>query len=125
MRISLLQSTFAVCQLGSETPLPSWASQGEFLSVTRTAEELSIVCDRDSVPHEVRAERDWRALMLAGPLDFAMVGVLAKLSTTLAAAGVSIFAISTYNTDYILIKEDDLETAISALKEAGHQIVLS
>lgn len=94
------------------------------LSVTRTPSELSIVCAAGRVPAGVTAVRDWRALVVAGPLDFSEIGVLASLTGPLAGVGVSVFALSTYDTDYLLVREAALEEAVAALHEAGHAIDL-
>ncbi len=92
------------------------------LSATRTEDELSLVCPWEAVPAGVRAEGPWRALKVAGPLDFAAVGILAALTAALAREGVSLFALSTYDTDYLLVKEPDLETARAALVRDGHRL---
>lgn len=90
--------------------------------MTRTPEELSVVCSEEHVPEGVEAERGWRAFGLEGPLDFSIVGVLASVASPLAAAGISIFAVSTYDTDYVLVKGALLETATAALRKAGHEV---
>ncbi len=110
----------AVCRLGGAHPIPGWAVQGTFFSITRTPEELSIVCPESLAPVDVRTERGWRALRVAEVIDFSVIGVLATLAVPLAEAGISVFAISTYNTDYMLVKEHDLGRAIEKLREAGH-----
>jgi hypothetical protein len=112
----------AVCRLGGADPIPGWAMQGALFSITRTAEELSVVCPEGLVPADVRAERGWRALRVAGVIEFSVTGVLAKLTAPLAAAEISVFALSTYDTDYLLIKEYDLGRAIEKLRAAGHNI---
>lgn len=94
-------------------------------SITRTTEELSIVCSEAVIPKDVICERGWRALKIVGILDFSLVGILSVVATILAKAGVSIFAVSTYNTDYILVKAKDLERALQAIKQAGYEIVMS
>ncbi len=91
-----------------------------FFSLTRTGEELSVVCAENLVPVDVQAERGWRALRVAGVIDFSVGGVLATLAVPLAEAGISVFAISTYNTDYLLVKEHDLGRAIEVLRDADH-----
>jgi hypothetical protein len=96
--------------------------QGAFFSVTRTPAELSAVCDVAALPPGVRAEAPWSMLAVRGPLDFNITGVLAGLATPLATAGISIFAVSTYDTDYVLVRSDDLDAAVLALREAGHNI---
>jgi hypothetical protein len=118
----LLPETFAVCRLPAGAALPAWAIAGSLYAVTRTAEELSIVCAQAQVPDGVTCQPGWRCLQVAGPLDFAMTGVLASLAGPLAAAGVSIFAISTYDTDYLLLPGDGLAQAVTALRSAGHTV---
>jgi hypothetical protein len=124
-RLTLLKSTFAVCRLGADDAIPAWALSGAgFASVTRTAEELSIACEQQLVPPEhERVERGWRALKLEGPIPFEQTGVLCSLISPLADAGVEIFAISTFDTDYVLVKTAKLERAIESLRAAGHTIV--
>lgn len=117
----VLGGTFAVCRLGKSAAVPAWAA-GDFLSVTRTAEELSVVCPEAAVPEGVRCERGWRCLRVAGTVPFSAVGVLASLAGPLAAAGVSLFAVSTFDTDYLLVKDDDMERAVGALRGAGHVV---
>ncbi len=121
LTLSVLPETLAVCRLGPDDPLPPWARAGELWAVTRTASELSIVCRDASVPAAVTANRGWRAIAVDGTLDFALTGVLAALASPLAAAGVSIFALSTYDTDYVLVKQDTLDGAVAALAAAGHR----
>jgi hypothetical protein len=95
---------------------------GDFFSVTRTDEELSIVCAQEHVPEHTQAERNWIGLKVLGPLDFALTGILANLATALAEAGISIFAVSTYDTDYLFIKRTDLVRAEVALTAVGHHV---
>ncbi len=122
LTITVLTRRFAICRLNREAEVPDWAESGGFVSVTRTPEELSVVCPQDGVPAETTCERDWRCLRVEGPLDLSLVGVLASLAAVLADAGVSIFAVSTYETDYLLVRHTDLEAAVEALREAGHSI---
>ncbi len=112
----LLEPSFAVCRLSACEAVPDWAQRGTFSSVTRTPLELSIVCEAGNVPAEIEAETGWRCLMVEGPLAFTEVGILASLTRPLATAGVSVFAISTFDTDYLLVKEASLERAISILR---------
>jgi len=121
MRLQLLPGNLAVCRLGPRDPIPAWAA-GDFFSITRTAEEFSIVCDSRAVPDGVRAETGWRALKVEGPLDFALTGILVSIASPLAATGISIFALSTFDTDYILVKNDKLDSAIDVLRVAGHEV---
>jgi hypothetical protein len=120
--LALLPGRFAVCRLAAETPVPSWVMQGAFFSVTRTADELSVVCDEEFAPPDVQVERGWAALRVVGVLEFGLTGVLAGLVAPLAAAGVSVLAIATYDTDYLLVQEAVLVKAVSALKEHGYAI---
>jgi hypothetical protein len=123
MTLIVLPDTFAICRLGSEAPIPTWATAGGFFSISRAADELSVVCRQADVPHGVHAERGWRCLRVAGTIPFSVVGILASLTAPLAAAGVSVFAISTFNTDYLLIKEGDFDRAAAALQQAGHSVM--
>jgi hypothetical protein len=118
-----LPGNFGVCRLPPDDPLPAWATGGLFLSVTRTADELSIVCREESIPEYVRCERGWRCLRVSGTLDFSLIGVLASLVGPLADASLSVFVVSTFDTDYVLVKEQDLRRAIDVLRRHGHSIV--
>ncbi|MEW6126179.1 MAG: ACT domain-containing protein [Acidobacteriota bacterium] len=122
LTLSLLPETLAVCRLSQEENIPGWATKGEFYSVTRTADELSIVCDAANIPPEVQREENWRCLKIAGTLDFSMIGILSSLTTSLAEAEISIFAISTFDTDYLLVKSDKLKKAIAVLSSTGHRV---
>jgi hypothetical protein len=121
LTLSLLPDNFSICRLGPEVDIPPWALAGDFFSITRTKEELSLVCSQEIVPNGIQCEQGWRCIMVRGPLDFSVTGILASLTTSLAEAGISIFAISTFDTDYLLVKADNLQRAILKLKEAGHQ----
>jgi hypothetical protein len=120
--LRLLERRLAVCRLDADAAVPAWA-RGELLSITRTRAELSVVCEEDALPADgPPAERGWRALEVEGPLDFDLIGILASLTGPLAAADVPVFALSTYDTDYLLVLERDLERALSALERAGHEL---
>jgi uncharacterized protein len=123
LALSILPETFAVCRLEPDAAIPAWATRGSFFSVTRTPEEVSIVCLQDQAPDDILAEKGWRGLKIEGPLDFRFTGVLASLARPLAEAGISIFALATYDTDYLLIKAHDLARAVLALTEEGHQML--
>jgi NAD+ diphosphatase len=113
---SPIPGLFAVARLAADEPVPGWVpADGGLVAVTRTGDELSIVCAQEAVPGEVRAERGYAALKVAGPLDPGLVGILARLTTALAAAGIPVFAVSTYDTDYLLVREHDLSRARAAL----------
>lgn len=122
LTIRVLPGTLAVCRLAPQAPVPDWAQRGSLWALVRTGEELSVVCSQEHVPAEIQAQAGWRALKVAGPLDFALVGVLAGLTRPLAEAGVSVFAISTFDTDYLLVKDDRLEHAVQALLAAGFEV---
>jgi ribosomal protein S18 acetylase RimI-like enzyme len=122
LHLRALAERLAVCRLDPASEVPAWATRAGFFSVTRTPDELSVVCHETSVPPGVRSEVGWRALCVEGPLDFSMVGVLASLTAPLAEAEISIFAISTHDTDYVLVKEESLEAAVAALREFGHGV---
>ncbi|HZY42181.1 MAG TPA: ACT domain-containing protein, partial [Anaerolineae bacterium] len=108
LTLSILSETLAICRLDRETIIPAWAA-GEFVSITRTSDELSIVCDECNVPPGVKADRGWRALKVDGPLDLALTGVLVSIVQPLAEAKINIFAISTFDTDYVLVKAEKLD----------------
>ena len=118
----------AVCRFASDVRVPAWSLQGGFFCVVRTRDELSIVCSEDvcredRMPDGALAERGWVALKLEGPFPFSMTGVLASFLQPLAEARIPIFAISTFDTDYVLIKRENLEQAVAALGTAGHEKV--
>jgi hypothetical protein len=122
MKLVVLEGELGVARLAASEPTPAWATRGHVTSVTRTSEELSVVCAAADIPENVRAERGWRALRVAGRLDFALTGVLVSIAGPLAAAGVSIFAVSTYDTDYVLVRAHSLEAAVKCLTAAGHEV---
>lgn len=123
MQLEVLPGKFAVCRLSADAEFPHPQAHVVLWSLTRSASELSLVCSDAGVPETCLAvERDWRALVVVGPLDFSLVGILASLAGTLAEADISLFAISTFDTDYLLVKARTLEKAISALEEAGNSV---
>jgi hypothetical protein len=124
LEIQALSETFAVCRLDPKDEIPDWVLQGAFFSITRTADELSIVCRETDVPTNVKCESGWRGLKVRGPLDFSLTGILASLATPLAEAGVSIFAVSTFDTDYVLVKEINFTRAVNILSSAGHKVTV-
>ena len=121
LKFKLLGHGLAVCRLAADASVPAWALDGDFFCVVRTDDELAIVCVEDSVPDGCRAEKGWTAFKLEGPFPFSMTGVLAAFLDPLAQAKIPIFAISTFDTDYVLIKHEDRDRAIRALEGAGHQ----
>jgi len=120
--LSLLHGLWAVCRLHPESAVPAWSEGGLFFSATRTAEELSIVCEEAAVPQGVKAEKGWAVLKLHGPIPSDATGVLSSLAAPLAEAGISIFALSTFDTDYLLVKADRFGDAAAALKKAGIEV---
>jgi uncharacterized protein len=120
--LHVLPETLAVCRLPADAPIPAWATAESFFSITRTADELSIVCSQQFVPTGMEASHGWRALKLHGPFDFEQVGILLRVAEPLAAAGISILPIATYETDYVLVQEERLETAVAILQQAGHVV---
>ena len=120
-QLILISGKFAVCRLEAEAPHPDWA-QGDFVSATRTPEELTVVCRQQFVPDGVECEMEWRCMRVAGTLDFSMIGVIAPISATLATADVSIFVISTFGTDFVFLKNRDLDRATEALGTAGFMV---
>jgi hypothetical protein len=123
MELAVEDGLLAICRLPARSPTPDWASRAQrFLTISRTADELSITADAEVVPPDAPCARGFRALRVDGPLAFDLVGVLASIAAPLAAAGVSIFNISTYDTDYILVKTGDLARAVAALERAGHRV---
>jgi uncharacterized protein len=122
LSLSLLPHKYAVCQFHPDKHIPYWALLGDFVSLTRTPEELSIVCQQENVPDDIEAERGWCCVQVQGAFDFSIAGVHASLAIPLAQADISVLAIATYATDYLLIKEDDVERALLVLEQAGHSI---
>lgn len=120
LRLSILPQRLAVCRLDANTPTPSWP-RGSFTSVTRTPDELSIICDDDAVPADMKAERGWRAIKVEGPIPFEMTGVAAALIAPLAEARISVFLLATFDTDYLLLKEEVFGRALELLRAAGHE----
>ena len=123
LTLSVLGDSYAICKLSPGERVPDRVESGEFWSVTKTREELSIVCAEADIPEAVRSDKGWRCLKVHGPLDFSLTGVLVSLALPLAEAGVSVFVISTYDTDYLLVKEERLDLALAVLAESGHGVL--
>ena len=123
LTLILFPQRMAVSKMEPGSKIPDWVEDNHFLSLTYTQDEMSIVCEEKSMPDELLAERGWRLLQVQGPLEFSMVGVLANICTTLAKAGVSAFVVSTFETDYILVKEDVMLQATNALVNSGYQVM--
>jgi len=122
LTITVHPELYAICRLEPEAEVPQWASGQGFLTISRTKTELSIVCEEARVPAEVHAERARRLMQVAGTLAFSLTGILAAIAVPLAEAQISIFGVSTYDTDYVLVKDPDMQHAISVLETAGHAI---
>lgn len=122
MDLRVLPERLAVCRLPVDAPWPAPPADATFYSVTRTDAELSVLCIEDAAPAGAEVEPDWRVIEVAGPLDFDMVGVMASLTQPLADVGVSVFVVSTYDTDYVLVHAAALERAVEALRSQGHTV---
>lgn len=122
LTLSILPETLVICQMDKDARIPDWLLASTFYSITKTAEELSVVCPQTNVPEGIKKDEGWRCLKVEGPLDFSAAGILASLTMPLAKEGISVFAVSTYNTDYLLVKEQHLGKAVQILAQNGHQI---
>ncbi|MEP6906415.1 MAG: ACT domain-containing protein [Pseudoxanthomonas sp.] len=114
-----IPGTYAICRFAAGTPMPHWFHPGGFSSASWSDNELSIVCDESQVPDDVQCDRGWQCLMLQGPFAFDETGILLQVLQPLAAASIGIFAVSTFDTDYVLVKEHHFEAAMHALTESG------
>jgi hypothetical protein len=123
LKFRVLSGSFAICRLSAADPIPPWVTQGTFTSVTRTEEELSIVCLADNVPLQHKPEITWTCLKLEGPFAFSQVGILKSFIDPLVEGSISIFAIATFDTDYILLQANILDQALLSLKNAGHLLI--
>lgn len=121
MKLIVLSGVFSVCKLKAGSPMPQWVDSSSFLNVTNTDDELSIVCISSCVPDSIKAEHGWKIIKILGPLDFGLTGILSSIASPLADAKISIFAISTFDTDYVLIKEDKLNQAKAVLEGRGFE----
>lgn len=123
LKFTRIPGSFAVCRLSANDVVPAWALQGSFFSVTRTRDELSLVCSETQVPAEIHHENGWACLKLEGPFPFSETGILTSFVQPLSERAIPIFALSTFDTDYVLVKNDWVEKAVETLREAGHQAV--
>lgn len=122
IRIELLAGRYGVARLAGGSHVPEWAT-GEFTSMSATPDEVSVTCPEAYIPEGTRCEKGWRVLKLIGPLDFSLVGILARISGILAENKISIFAISTFDTDYVLVKDDKVNQAVEALTDNGFEFI--
>lgn len=119
LRFTLLPGSFAVCRFDPKAPVPQWVDAGPFVSITRTGDELSIICLEGNVPGGTVAATGWACLKLEGPYDFSVSGLVASFSTTLARAGIGLMVVCTYDTDYLLVRRTDLDRSIAELRTSG------
>ncbi len=122
LKFRWLAGPYAIVRLAPDAPVPDWATKGEFISITRTADELSIVCPAANVPPDVHSPHRWICLKLEGPFPFSLTGVLLSFIEPLSSKDIPIFANSTFRTDYVLIPEEYAGAAIQTLDEAGHEL---
>ena len=125
LELMLLPERYGISRLAPDAPIPSWATEGPFFSVTRTGDELSIVCELSRVPVGVQSQSGWRVFKVHGPFVLTEIGVLSALAAPLAEAKLSLFAISTFDTDYLLVASETLSAAVAALEQTGHKIYRS
>lgn len=120
LTLAIFPDFFAICRLHPDGFIPHWALLGDFVSLTRTNTELSIICPQENVPEDAQAERGWRCIKVDGPFDFAVTGVHASVALPLAEANISIIAVATYDTDHVLVKDEELDHTVQTLTRAGH-----
>jgi hypothetical protein len=125
LNIIVLKKKYSVYRFKNESVLPAWIYSSDFYSVTKTKDELSVVAaHNDSVPADIPCSINWKILKVTGPLDLSLTGIIADISNTLKEKNIPIFTLSTYETDYILVKQKDLNTGIKALRDRGHKITI-
>lgn len=122
LQLTLLKDKYGVCMLPNTTPIPDWALMASLVSITRTKKELTIVCRQDLIPTQCQSDLNWRCFRVDGSFDLNQIGVISSISLPLAQNGISIYVISTYETDYFLVQEEKVEQTISVLSGCGHQI---
>lgn len=120
LTLHVIEGDYAIARLAPDAPFPSWLPAHGFCSITRSADELSLVCLQHAVPADVHSDGGWRMFSLVGPFPFDMTGILLKVLAPLATAEIGIFALSTFDTDHVLVKAAHLEAAIAALRADGH-----
>jgi hypothetical protein len=122
LKFRQLPGHYAIMRLAPSAAIPEWATKGEFTSITRTADELSVVCTTENIPTEIVPDSRWICLKLEGPFPFSQTGVLLSFIQPLSNNGLPIFAISTFDTDFVLVQEEFFGAAINALQTAGHEL---
>jgi uncharacterized protein len=123
LKFRQLRGSYAITRLAPDAPIPAWATSREFISITRTADELSIVCPADNIPTDIAAGPRWACMRLEGPFLFSQTGVLLSFIQPLSGNGVPIFAVCTYDTDYVLIQEEHMGGVVELLRQAGHELI--
>lgn len=125
MKLNQIEGNFSVVRLEPQSAIPEWVWNGSFTSISKTEDELSVVCGSQFVPSSTKKdERNWCLLKVDGPLGFSLTGILSSIAKPLADDGISIFSISTFDTDYILVKSDNISKAVSSLERVGHQVIM-
>jgi len=124
LTLKILPDRMAVCRFEPSAPLPGWIDQPGFYSITRTAEELSVVCNEEHVSPGTQSEAGWRCFQLLGPFTFSEIGIISSLTQPLSESGVCVFVISTFDTDYLMVKDKDLAKTIDTLTVQRHQVIL-
>jgi hypothetical protein len=122
LKLSLLNETYGICAFESDAPIPDWAVAASLCSITRTEKELTVVCSQKIIPADIKHDCDWKCFRIDGSFDLNQIGVISSLAAPLAQAGISIFVISSYDTDYILVKDEKVEQAVAMLNDNGHSI---
>lgn len=123
LKLIILAERLAVCRLDAKAPIPEWATGESFLSISRTRDELSVICEDHFVPAGAKASRGWRGFKIVGPLDLDLVGILVSVAVPLAHSNIGILPIGTYETDYVLVRDQQLSDAVKALRFAGFDVV--
>jgi hypothetical protein len=118
----LLEDPFAICRLDKDAAVPDWATSGDFFSVARTLDELSIVCSQAIVPAGLECEGGWRCLKVESPFQFDLSGMITSIAAPLAGAGIDLFVVATQDSDYLMVKEPDLQQAVLVLSQAGYRV---
>jgi hypothetical protein len=123
LKFRQLPGSYVIVRLDPNTPIPNWATKGDFTSITRTHDELSLVCPAENIPPDIEPKLRWICIKLEGPFPFSQTGVLLSFIAPLSNNGIPIFAISTYDTDYVLIEQEHADRAIYLLRHAGHELI--
>ncbi|WP_370677188.1 ACT domain-containing protein [Pleomorphomonas sp. PLEO] len=123
VKLRLLDGAYGVARLGASDPIPAWADGSGFVSISRSDDELSIVCPRDRIPGDAQADRGWSCFKLQGPFAFHETGIVLSVISPLSTQGIGIFVVSTFDGDHVLVKEADLEAARRLLTQAGHVLL--